>query len=280
MRKQPSMRGVALAFSVSLVLLGAAVPVAAEEPSRWEFEVVPYGWIFANFGTLDVKGRSATVDDTVLDNLKVATSGNAFAAAGYFSARYDRWSVFVDAFGGYAEESASQKIPTNFCTLCVAGKVKLKPVFVDFALGYRLGQWSLAGRRHPMSLGVYAGTRYMLFYSKLSASAKVVSQIGRSATVSTTFEWADPMIGVRWEVPVLDRVSAEFRGDIGGFGASSHLIWGLVGGVKYWLPWRPFSVQPWLGAGYRLVDFDRDFGAGNSISMQFRGPYSSLGLLF
>jgi len=50
--------------------------------------------------------------------------------------------------------------------------------------------------------------------------------------------------------------------------------------VRYWLSWTPLSVRPWLGVGYRLVDLNRDFGAGNSIDMQFRGPYSSLGLLF
>ena len=30
---------------------------------------------------------------------------------------------------------------------------------------------------------------------------------------------------------------------------------------------------------YRLLDFDRDFGNGDSIDMQFRSSYSSLGLL-
>ena len=97
------------------------------------------------------------------------------------------------------------------------------------------------------------------FYTKLSASAAVAGELGRNATVSDTFEWADPIIGVRWEVPVLDRVSAEFRGDVGGFGASSDLIWGLVAGVRY---------------------FDRSFDSGGGISMQFRGPYSGLGLLY
>src|SRR5205823_9824826 len=53
---------------------------------------------------------------------------------------------------------------------------------------------------------------------------------------------ADRLIGVRWSVPVLDRLSLDF-----------------VGGVRYWLPWSPLpSIQPYLGLGYRLAAFERD----------------------
>jgi hypothetical protein len=266
-------------LGVALILLTAGA-VAAEEPSKWEFEFAPYVWVPGTFGTVNVKGRTAIVDTTVKDSLDLATGGNAFVAAGYFSASYDRWSAFFDAFGGYLEESAVEKVPTRFCTLCIAGKADLRPVFVDFAVGYRVGQWSLAGRRRPVTLGVYAGTRYMHFGAHLSASAGVVGAATRSAEVSTAFNWADPMIGLRWEVPLLDRLSLDFRSDIGGFGASSKLIWGVVGGVRYWVPWTPSSVQPWLGAGYRVVTFDRDFGAEGNLDLQFRGPMGGVGFVF
>jgi hypothetical protein len=54
----------------------------------------------------------------------------------------------------------------------------------------------------------------------------------------------------------------------------------LVGDVRYWLRWTPFSVQPWLGAGYRAVVFDREFGAGDSLDLQFRGPLGGMGFVF
>ena len=88
------------------------------------------------------------------------------------------------------------------------------------------------------------------------------------------------MIGVRWEVPLLDSLSLDFRGDIGGFGASSELIWGLVGDVRYWLTWRPWSLEPWIGAGYRALAFDRSPSADANLDMQFRGPYLSLGFVY
>jgi len=101
------------------------------------------------------------------------------ATGGYLGLHCDRWSTFVDAFGGYAEVAASETIPTRFCTVSVAGKAELREAIVDFAVGYRLGQWSLPTIERPLSLGVIGGLQ-------------------RAGAVSDTFNWADPMIGVRW----------------------------------------------------------------------------------
>src|SRR3989449_8800010 len=87
--------------------------------------------------------------------------GNAFAAAGYFSVSYDRFSVFADSMGGYAEESVTETIPTKFCTLSLRARDKIRFALADFALGYRLGGWSLPDRRRPPPPGGDSGTRYM-----------------------------------------------------------------------------------------------------------------------
>ncbi len=274
------MKQTAWFLTLVLVLLGTVVAGAADERPRWEFEALPYVWLPGNFGTVGVKGRTAFVDVTVHDVLDIATDGNALTGTGYFSLAYDRWSAFIDAFGGYVEESTVQKIPTRFCTLCVAAKAEIRPVFVDFALGYRVGQWALPGRPRPATLGVYAGTRYMHFGAKLSGSVGVAGGFQGAGNVSEAFNWADPLIGVRWEVPLLARLSLDLRADIGGFGVSSELIWGLVGGVRYWLSWNPLGARTWLGAGYRAVSFDRDFGDGGNLTLDFRGPYGGMGFAF
>jgi hypothetical protein len=101
-----------------------------------------------------------------------------------------------------------------------------------------------------------------------------------SGSVSDSFNAAAPLIGVRWEVPVLDQLSLDFRGNLGGLPASSSLTWGLVGDVRYWLSWEPFGSQTWLEAGYRVLAFQRDFGGGKSYDLQLRGPLVGLGFAF
>ena len=97
----------------------------------------------------------------------------------------------------------------------------------------------------PFQAGVPGAGIYM---------AGVSGGVHWSASAFQSWGWADPLIGFRWEVPVLDRLSLAFRGDIGGFGASSDLIWGIDSEVRYWLPsivTVPISypLQPeWRGA--------------------------------
>src|SRR4029077_13875616 len=83
----------------ALLLMLAARSVAAEEASpAWQFEVMPYAWIPGTFGSIKVKGRTAAVDTTMGDVLTLLWHGDAFTAGGYFAARYDRWSGFLDAY--------------------------------------------------------------------------------------------------------------------------------------------------------------------------------------
>src|SRR5262245_16671426 len=188
-----------------------AVP-AARAP-HLEYDLFLYVWIPGQFGTVDVKGRTAHLDVTVKDALDTATSGNSWVGSGYFGVRYDRFSAFIDAWGGYARVAARVTVPLPRCTVDVAGEEKVKPVFVDFAVGYELGRWIVRNLPHPVTLGVYAGMRYTHFGVKLNASVAVPDlSIQRSAAVETAYNWADPMIGVRWEVPLLESLTADFRG--------------------------------------------------------------------
>ena len=247
-----------------------------EKPPTWEFEALPYAWIFGTFGTATVKGRTFDVESDVGDTWDLLLGGNAFAGSGYFSLGYGRWSAFVDSSGGYEELSVHEQIPTQFCTISASARAKLKYVFTDAAFGYEVGEWSLPGRTRPLTLGVYAGMRYTWLWNKLSPTIGVVHGKQQSGTVTEAFDWADPMIGVRWSVPVFDSLSLTFRGDIGGFDASSHLIWGLVSDVRYWLPFEPFGTHPYGSIGYRVVSFDRSSSPG-SIDLQFRGPTVGVG---
>jgi len=280
--------GVARIVIAFVLLLGAGNAAAEEdaEPatseaasSPWEFDAMLYGWIPGTYGSLNVDGHRVAIDSTPYDVLKLVESGDALAAAGYFSLTYDRFTVFTDTFGGYGKVDVTEEIPTQLCTLQVRARDTLKFVIGDVGFAYRLGQWSLPHRQHPLTLGVYAGARYMYFSNDLEATAGVVGAAQKSANVFESFAWADPLIGVRWSVPVLDWASLEFRGDIGGFGASSDLIWGISSNFRLWLPWSPYSTKPFVAVGYRVTAFDRSNTDAN-IDLQMRGAVVGLGFLY
>lgn len=280
-------------LAIALALLAAGVPgtQAADEPepapadptaAKLEFEAMPYAWVPGAYGSITVKGTTVRVDVGTGDVLELLFDGDAFAAAGYFSLSYDRFSIFADSMGGYAEVSVAQTIPTPLCcTLTIDAKDKMKFALTDVGLGYRLGRWSLPRRRRPFTLDVYAGARVVYLSNELDAKAGVIHGAQRAANVYDSVDWADPLIGVRWSAPLLDNVSLDFRGDIGGFGTSSDLTWGLVGTLRLWLSWKPFDLNPYVAAGYRVLALDRPTKAGGgTVDLQMRGPVLGAGFVF
>src|SRR5262249_50207652 len=160
--------------------------------SKWHFEALPYGWLSGNFGTVTVKGNTVPIAVTGSDLYGLLEDGNAFAFAGYFAVSYDRFSVFDDSVGGYAEESVSERVQTPLCcSLSIRATDKVKFVINDASVGYELGRWSLPGRKRSFTLGVYAGARSMWFYNKLTANAGVVGVVQKAANVVDSFAWSD-----------------------------------------------------------------------------------------
>ena len=255
-------------------------PPPEEERSPWQFEVAPYVWISGTAGTLDVHGRSTSFDIGPGNVIELLFEGNALAGAGFFSARYERFFGFVDAFGAYLKDSVDAKVPTRFCCVSVTAVQRARPVIVDVGVGYQLGEWTLPKRLRPVSLGAYVGMRYSHFGIDLAAGVGA-GNFQRQVAASDEFNWADPLIGLRGEIPVFDRLSLGYRGDIGGFGVSSDLIWGVEGDLRYWPEWSPLSsAQTWLGLGWRIVAFDRSFHGANSVDMRLSGPTAGVGFLF
>ena len=275
---------------VAIAVMTAATVAWADDPSGetskpWEFEFGTPIWIPGNYGTLTVRDHVAHVDVSPNDTWNLLTSGNAFAGEGYFGLRYDRVFAFVDALGGYVDESVSEQVPIKaypqLGKLSIDAKAKLKDVLVDVGVGYRLGEWTLPERRRPLTLDLYVGARYYGFLTRLRASLGVTKAgIRQAADVSNTVDWTDPLVGVRWQVPLLDCVSANFRGDIGGFNAGSELSWNIVGDVRYWIGASILSTHPYVALGYRALGFTRSSDPHNELDMQFRGPFGTAGFVF
>lgn len=287
-----TMRAALTAMVVLLAAAGAswsaesADETPPKEQSKWAFEFALPIWLPGNFGTLKVHDRVSEVHTDVGDVVDLLTSGHAFAGEGYFDLRYDRFFTFADVLGGYVDEGVSEHVPIKrfprLGSVAIQANAKLKQVMGDFAVGYRLGSWTLPNRKRPFTLDLYAGARYYWFLARVRGSASLGLRrrtLYRATDVSHDFEWADPLVGVRWELPLLDCVSADFRADVGGFSAGSDLAWNVVGGLRYWTSMEIFSARPWIGIGYRALGFDRSEG-DNEVDLQFRGPYASAGFTF
>jgi len=72
--------------------------------------------------------------------------------------------------------------------------------------------------------------------------------------VSSSSDWADPILGIRWSLGLIENLALRFRADIGGFGAGSELAWSLNSLFEYELPWTLFSAPLSVGAGYKVLD--------------------------
>ena len=53
-------------ISLVLLALGASGVGAADEKSKWEFEVEPYAWVTGNYGSVTVKGRRPLLNGPTL----------------------------------------------------------------------------------------------------------------------------------------------------------------------------------------------------------------------
>jgi len=277
-----------------LVLLAAARPLAApvdmepapapvapaDSPSPWRFEVEPYAWISATYGTIDVDGYTTHLDVGPGDVLDAVFDGNALAAGGFFSVGYERFTLFADVFGGGANVDVEQDIPTPFCTLTVDARDRLRLVLADFALAYRLARLAVPNRQRPFDVDVYAGARYAHVGNDVTGGVAVVGGKRYAGDATSANDWADPIIGIRWSLPLLDALTTTFRGDIGGFEASSKLVWGIVWDVRWWLSWRPWSTRPYLAAGYRVVGIERSPSSTVEANLQVRGPLMGMGFAF
>lgn len=98
--------------------------------------------------------------------------------------------------------------------------------------------------------------------------------------LSQSAAWVDLVAGVRGRAPLLSRLDAFARADVGGFGigSSSKLAWNAIAG----LDWRPFDHLSLLG-GYRVLDIETTHGSGTNqfgFDAKMQGPFIALALQY
>lgn len=106
-------------------------------------------------------------------------------------------------------------------------------------------------------LSTYVGLRYW----DLGADVQVFGggPLGEDLAGSGDENWIDPLVGLRYIMPLGERWEIIAKGDIGGFGVASDFTWQamLLAG------WN-FTEHATLLFGYRYIDVDYDDGSGSS----------------
>ena len=268
---------IAAAIAGLLLLTGVAPAArAAEEGAAgpWSFELTPYIWLPEVQGQITVRDQTANLDVDFGDVFDLLGAGDLFAAGGHAEVRYDRFSFFLDAFGGTVRPSTNVTVGRGV-PRTVTADVVTNWAFFEFGPTYRVLQWPMDQPGRPITIDALVGGRLMYFYDSvtLNGSGGVFNRYANSSST-----WVDPFVGGRFDVPVWGDLDVVFRGDIGGFGAGSQLAWNVIGGFQYILPWEPGGARTSLVAVYKSLSFDYESGNDVKASLDFRGP--AFGLTF
>jgi hypothetical protein len=233
---------VALAAAGTTLAAAFAAPAAAAESSGWQYSITPYLYMTSMSGTTKFGPISAPVDlnfGEVLDHLDFAVFGN-------FNAQNDKWAGNVDLM--YAKLSATG--PKN-------GLFN-----VDIEQGIYAG---VLARRIAEHAEVYAGVRIV------TLDVGIHSNFGPQIDRSRSVDWVDPIVGLRVNAPVSDKVTFNFMADIGGFGI----------GADYDIQvWPTLQIKLGQGrwradVGYRVnyLDYSNDSGIARfQYDMLLYGP--------
>lgn len=103
--------------------------------------------------------------------------------------------------------------------------------------------------------------RYWHISNELTASAA-----GQTLTAKESFDWFDPLVGLRGFARINKDWSLQAQADIGGFGAGSDLTWSVLATANYIV-----TDSASISFGYRVLDvaYDHD---GHVFDTRMQGP--------
>ncbi len=212
-------------------------PVApAPAESGWWFRAAPYLWVTAIDGDAGIGPLHTPVDVSMKDTLDSLDMGYMFL----LEAGYDRVSFGVDAiYGKFSQDiAAGGRVFDSF-------RFEQKQwVFTPF-IAWR------AVESGGNFLDVFAGARVNVLEAEITGRFVGPGEV--SATADK--EWVDPIIGLRGQAALGDRLFLRGNADIGGFGVSSELVWQAFVGLGCHL-----SDHASVAIGYRGlgVDYSRN----------------------
>jgi hypothetical protein len=220
---------------VLAVLLTCGSVNAADE--GWQHAAVLYGIGASIDGKAGIGSVTADVDvgfDDILDNLEFG------AMAGYRGER-GRWAVVADLIFMSLEQKKSGLGPLGGTRATVEADQLIVELDGSYAVTERLD--------------AYGGLRYW----QLDNDLEVVGggPLGQTLDADDTEDWVDPLVGLRYVMPINESWELIARGDIGGFGVGSDFTWHVTAFAN----WR-VSEHGSVLLGFRYLDVDYDDGSG------------------
>jgi hypothetical protein len=235
----------------------APVIQAPEDPAAWWMTIAPYGWVTATDGDMGVAGRVAPVDISFEDTLEDLEFSFMLAVEGGI----DRWAFGFDGiFGAF---SSGGKLPAGAAPYTDA-TVDFEQFFARVHAGYQVIKDDNA------TLTAFVGARYSHLSTEIVVSGPGLADEKRDGSKS----WVDPVVGLHGVWQINDRWFLHGGGDIGGFGASSDLIWQVNAAVGY-----RFTDTVSALVGYRGLGVDYSDG-GFLVDTVAHGPVIGLSFRF
>jgi hypothetical protein len=219
MRIRRARRGILLAGLLAIVLAPGA---HAQQREGWTLDPSLYLFIPGLTGTVGIGPI-----DVDLNEPSTAILSLNFGAMGSIRLGYDAWALTTDVL--YADVGATKDNTSG----------SVQALIVEPTVSYRVRPWveALAGIRYDRIGGTIEGP-----FGQSHAAAQ---------------GWIDPIVGLTLHLPLGEKVSLDFRGDVGGFGVGSKFTWQAFPYVR-WRAWKTVSLQ----GGYRVLAIDFENGSG------------------
>lgn len=229
-----------IAGSAGLALLGLVLtsPTALADEASWEHTLAVYMVGAALDGSTGVGDVTADVDVSFSDILDNLDMGFMFAYRG----ERGPWSIGFDFSFMGLEGDASGLGPAGGAS----ARVESDQYIIQLDIGHALTE----------RLGIYGGVRYteLDLDVRLEGGGPLDETLERSASKN----WADPVVGLRYAMPLSDRWTLVAKGDLGGFGVASDFTWQATAFAAYGI-----GEHAMLLLGYRHIYVDYEDGSGD-----------------
>jgi hypothetical protein len=243
-------------------------PCVARNPC--EFRIGIGVWTPGVDGTITMDGNPTQVDSSWTDWYDNAGDGD-FGIQPFITYRTKCWT-----FGGsYLGMRLGDAVPiTNYQGDPLDAEVSAN--IFKLWIGYELFRRSMSRTNcwPCLTAQVYGGVR--IYAMKIEGT---FPQIGAPLrTVSSTQEWADPLIGTNLKLDFSSKWAVVLDADVGGFSAGSEISWH----VSFALEWR---IARWLAlqGGWDTLEVDYSEGTGSGAfgyNVRMSGPFLNLVFVF